>query len=243
MDAIAVACYRRAIELSPGHASAHLNLGAAHAQQDIRTWKRNWTKASIDCARSTGGISSSEGPIPSFQFAHHGRNSRALKRKFAALFEPCFPERKPQVRQGKPRIGFLTTFGHEGGMLRSMAGIIERLDPARFEPLVLCSERALETCRAGIQRADVECVSFPNRFPQAVERVAAAQCDVLFHWQIGTDPINYLLPFARALGAGCHCWLVQQCLVALARQCFWCVPSREAVPRDSPRKSSSTHRR
>ena len=147
-----------------------------------------------------------DGVVPSFHLAHHGRDNRPLLEKFAALYESCFPRRDPPRGTGKPRIGFLVTRYHEGGFLRSMGGIIERLDPLRFQPVVLCSQGALETCRRGIRRADVEWVPFADRLGTAAERVAAARCDVLYHWQIGTDPLNYFLPLARLAPIQCTSW-------------------------------------
>ncbi len=148
-----------------------------------------------------------DGFIPSFNLKHHGRDCRRLKEKFAALFEPLFPQEWPRVRRGKkPRIGFLVTRQHEGGLVRTMAGIVEHLDRQRFEPVVLCSQGVLETCRAGIHGDDVEWVPFADDLGRAVERIRAAQCDVLFHRQIGTDALNYFLPFARLAPVQCTSW-------------------------------------
>ncbi|MCY2995650.1 MAG: tetratricopeptide repeat protein [Planctomycetota bacterium] len=147
-----------------------------------------------------------DGVVPSFNLAHHGRNNRPLLEKFAGLYPACFPASKPACGSGKPRIGFLVTRHHEGGFLRGMSGIIEQLDPSRFEPAVLCSHGALENCRRGIRRTDVQWVAFPDRFASAAERIAAARCDVLYHWQVGTDPLNYFLPFARLAPVQCTGW-------------------------------------
>lgn len=144
---------------------------------------------------------------PSFYLSHHGRDNRPLKEKFAAIFEPHFPRENPPLRpQGKARVGFLVTQKHEGGFLRGTGGIIERLDPERFQPVVLCSQAVLQRCRRGIHRNDVEYVGFPNRFELAANRIKAAGCDILYHWQVGTDPLNYLLPFARLAPVQCTGW-------------------------------------
>lgn len=143
---------------------------------------------------------------PSFYLSHHGRNNRPLKEKYSVLFEGHFPQKKPSLGRGKPRIGMLVTRHHEGGFLRGTSGIIEHLDGSRFEPVILCSQSILETCRRAIRRADVDWVPFSDHFPQAVERIAAARCDILYHWQIGTDPLDYFLPFARLAPIQCTGW-------------------------------------
>jgi len=147
-----------------------------------------------------------DGFTPSFYLAHHGHNNRPLKEKYAALFERHFPQKRPPLGTGKPRIGFLVTRQHEGGFVRCTSGIIERLDASRFQPIVLCSESVLERCRQSIRRADVEWVGFSGQFPRAVEQIAAARCDVLYHWQIGTDPLDYFLPFVRLAPIQCTGW-------------------------------------
>jgi predicted O-linked N-acetylglucosamine transferase (SPINDLY family) len=147
-----------------------------------------------------------DGAVPSFHLAHHGRNSRPLLEKFAALYQASFPRRQLRPGTGKPRIGFVVTRHHEGGFLRSMSGIVEQLDPRRFAPVVLCSQGALAACRGGIHGEDVEWLALPDRFAGAVDRIAAARCDILYHWQIGTDPLNYFLPFAGLAPVQCTSW-------------------------------------
>lgn len=147
-----------------------------------------------------------DAPSPSFYLAHHGRNNRPLKEKYSALFERHFPQNGPSLSKGKPRVGMLVTRHHEGGFLRSTGGILERLDGSRFQIVILCSQNVLETCRRAIRRADVEWVPFSDHFPQAVEGIAAARCDILYHWQVGTDPLDYFLPFARLAPIQCTGW-------------------------------------
>lgn len=147
-----------------------------------------------------------DGFCPSFHLSHHGQNDRPLKEKFAALFEPHIPRRRPRWRGGKPRIGFLVTRGHEGGFLRGAAGIVERLDAARFDPVVLCSESIAPRCRKRIRRENIAFVSFPDHFRKAVEQIAEARCAVLYHWQADTDAMDYLLPFAGLAPTQCTSW-------------------------------------
>ena len=144
--------------------------------------------------------------IPSFNLSHHGREDRRIKEKFAALFEGCFPTERPRLRAGKPRIGFVVTRNREAGFLRTMGGIVPHLDPARFEAVVLCSQGGLEMLRQGIRRADVTYVTFPGRLSEAAQRIREAQCAILYHRQIGTDPFNYFLPFPRSAPVQCASW-------------------------------------
>jgi predicted O-linked N-acetylglucosamine transferase (SPINDLY family) len=49
-------------------------------------------------------------------------------------------------------------------------------------------------------------VPFADRLGPAAERVAEVRCDILYHWQIGTDPLNYFLPLARLAPIQCTSW-------------------------------------
>lgn len=144
--------------------------------------------------------------IPSFHLAHHGACNRQLLEKFARLYQRYFPPPAWPPPGGKPRIGFVVTRGHEGGFLRGLGGVVERLDPARFEVALLCSQGVLDRCRQAIRRADVHWVGFADRLDRAAEAVAVARCDLLYHWQVGTDPLNYFLPLARLAPRQCTGW-------------------------------------
>lgn len=147
-----------------------------------------------------------DGFTPSFNLAHHGRDHRRLMEKFAALFQPLVPRFEPALGGGRPRVGFLVTWPNEAGFLRTMGGLVEKLDAERFETVVLCSSRALPACRNAIRRSDIEWVPLPGRWSPCVERILAARCDLLYHRKVGADPLGYFLPFARLAPVQCTSW-------------------------------------
>ena len=148
------------------------------------------------------------GVHPPFQLAHHGRDDRPIKAKYAALFRDTFPRRDPIDRHdaGPPRVGFVVTHLHEGIFLRCVAGIIDRLEPGRFEVIVFGSTRGIGRLRAGIHRQDCRILPIPDRLPEAAESIEAERCDVLYHWQIGSESLGYFLPFARPAPVQCTSW-------------------------------------
>src|SRR5262249_35795987 len=77
------------------------------------------------------------------------------------------------------------------------AGIINHLGLERFRVAVFGSAGGLDAMRAAIRRADAEFVAIPSQLPDAADRIAAERCDVLYHWQVGSDSFNYFLPCAR----------------------------------------------
>ncbi len=97
-----------------------------------------------------------DGFRPPFALAHHGRNNRTIKQKFARLFEASFPQERPPVRNpNRPRVGFLVTPGRHWGFLRHMQRTIERLDRDRFEVAVLCPKSIQSICRSAMPQAIV----------------------------------------------------------------------------------------
>ncbi len=208
-------CYATACRLKPDRSlwqTRELGLCPAVFQtvEEICRYRAD-LEAALDRLRETLGAVDwrtlpADGAHPSFYLSHHGKNNRVIKEKFAALYSPSFAKGRPAPRPGKPRIGFLVTRHHEEGFLRGMSGIIEHLDRSRFEPVVLCSASILLRCKQALRRTDVEFIGFPDHFAKAVEIIMAAGCSIVYHWQIGTDPLNYFLPFADLAAVQCTGW-------------------------------------
>jgi predicted O-linked N-acetylglucosamine transferase (SPINDLY family) len=103
----------------------------------------------------------------------------------------------------------LATAGHEGGLLRSYGGVLERLDRREFEVVGLVPPPALAHCRQTVQAADVRWVGLADELERAAKTVVEAQCDVLLHWQVDMDTLGYFLAFlplapVQCLGFGSH---------------------------------------
>ncbi|WP_460182189.1 O-linked N-acetylglucosamine transferase, SPINDLY family protein, partial [Thermopirellula anaerolimosa] len=152
-----------------------------------------------------------DGFVPSFHLYHHGVCNRRLREKFARLFAPAFPKQLPTrgPRRARIRVGFLATYGHHGGFLRGFGGIMERLDRRRFEVVGLVSSAALRECRPAVHAGDILWIAFPHEMESAFRAIRGAECDILLHWQAGTDIVNYFLPFlplapVQCIGFGQH---------------------------------------
>jgi len=144
--------------------------------------------------------------LPVFNLAYHGRNNRELKAKFASLCEAYFRDQPEPTGSGmtqRRRIGFLVTQRHEGIFLRCTKGILERLDGEDFEVVVLCSYGSVDTIRKEVRREGLRFVPFPTSASGAVQRIRDAACDLIYYWEIGSDSLNYLLPFARLAPVQC----------------------------------------
>jgi len=151
-----------------------------------------------------------DGCFPPFQLAHLGVCHRELKEKFFRLFASAFPRRRQRPpRRSKIRVGFVCAGRHEGGFIRSFAGILRNLDRRRFEVMGFVSSAALDYCRRATRADDVTWVGLPHQLEGAGATIRDAACNVLMHWHAGTDTLNYFLPFlplapVQCIGFGQH---------------------------------------
>ena len=139
---------------------------------------------------------------------------RPLKEAFANLYARHFASQNEQSalrvnQRSRPRIGFVVTARHEAGFLKSLGGVVERLNGQRWELVVLCSQFGVRQIRSGLQRDDIEVVPFPERFDHIVATVRDADCDLLYYWEVGNDPTNYFLPFLRLSPVQVTSWGIQ----------------------------------
>jgi predicted O-linked N-acetylglucosamine transferase (SPINDLY family) len=86
-----------------------------------------------------------------------------------------------------------------------MAGILERLD-ARFELVMICQRNAIERLRTGIRRADMQFVALEASLQKSIALVREAACDLIYYWEVGSNSMNYFLPFARLAPVQCTGW-------------------------------------
>ncbi len=145
---------------------------------------------------------------PPLYLVYQGRDDRPLKEAWAALFQPLLPEvaALPPVG-GKPRVGFVVTRGHEGIFAKCMRGILNGLPARRFELAVVCGQQGGEqVLRAAIANPDVRYLPLPVRFDRSLEAIRQARFDILYYWEVGTDSVNYFLPFFRLAPVQCTGW-------------------------------------
>jgi len=143
---------------------------------------------------------------PPFDVAYHGRDERRLREKFAAVFRYCFPKNDPPTGSAIPRIAMVVTRDHEGIFLRGTRGLIDHLDPKRFELSIICAESGLKRLQAEIANPHVAYLPVPDNFQKWVETIRQGRFDLLYFWEVGSDPFNYFLPFLKLARVQCVGW-------------------------------------
>ena len=140
---------------------------------------------------------------PSFVLLFHGRDNRPLKEAHANLFRGCFPKRKLSKRTGKPRVGFVVTNGHEGIFMRHMWGLLQRFNQELFDLFLICSPASEQRFRNSIDCQSIHFLPIPVIFNRASDTIFDAEFDLLYYWEVGTDTLNYFLPFCRLAPVQC----------------------------------------
>ena len=100
----------------------------------------------------------------------------------------------------------VVTRDHEGIFLRAMRGLIEHLDSTRFDLSIVCAESGAKRLRAEIANANVTFLPVADNFPKWMETIRRGRFDLLYYWEVGSDPFNYFLPFLKLAPVQCAGW-------------------------------------
>ncbi len=216
----ALESFRKALDLEPGNALFHLYVEtlcppimANHAELDAyRAHLREVLNSLSGKPFLRENLSGGESYFPSVT-AYHGGNDLPLKKQWSALFRPYFEEKRPKtfIRREPTQpihVGFVVTHGHEGVFLKCMRGIINRLpERGHFDITVVCSRLGgAEILADGITHPAIRFVALPSDLDEAAEIVRPLQFDILHYWEVGTDSLNYFLPFYRLAPVQCATW-------------------------------------
>lgn len=120
----------------------------------------------------------------------HTRLSQAM----AGVFNLAPGEAAPGTRSGPLRLGVLVSHQHEGLFFgcNSALPLLSRLGPDFQLVLIGAPERLGPKLPPG-----AELLKLPGHLPIAVETIRAAKLDLLYYWEVGSDTLNYFLPFYR----------------------------------------------
>jgi protein O-GlcNAc transferase len=176
----------------------------------IDAWQRDFSRILDELPEVLRGLGARDllasGICPPFPLAFQGRTCRALKEKLAAAVRPLLPRCHLTRNTGRPRIGFVITSGHEALFLRCTGGVVDGLSAKDFDIVVFAPGSAHRMLRDRLHRQSLQLVSLGEDVTAAAEQIASLRCDVVYYWEVGTDAMNYLLPFMRPAPIQCTSW-------------------------------------
>ncbi len=140
--------------------------------------------------------------VTSYYLPYHGHNDRALQKDLADFFMHVCPQLESEShhfpRSGvspglsRYRVGVASSFlnlNHTIGKLFN--GIVNKLSSERFEVIIFNSGEV-----SGCPDAD-EIIDLPLDLFEARASILDKQLDLLFYPEIGMEPLNYFMAFAR----------------------------------------------
>ena len=201
------ACYRREVERHPQRWLRRLRLETlAEPIAPSNAWIDDYRQRLVE---TLGRFASEARPIepaelhtagaePPMALTYQGRDDRPIKEKYADLYSALIPDPGPPPRNdGKSLVGIVVTHGHEGVFFKCLGGIVNRISTASFRLALVCCRSGENILRQWLRNPGVEYITIPERVDQAAERLRTARFDLLHYWEVGTDSMNYFLPFYR----------------------------------------------
>jgi predicted O-linked N-acetylglucosamine transferase (SPINDLY family) len=137
-----------------------------------------------------------------FNLIYHNRDDKLIKAKWAEVFKNKLPVIANKPNRGKPHIGFVITQS-----CGNTYKIINQLSGKQFQLTVVCDTSNEQSIRNTIINHSVQFLVFPySRLDRAIDIMKEARFNILYYREIGTDTINYFLPFFRLAPTQCISW-------------------------------------
>lgn len=133
---------------------------------------------------------------PSFSFTYQGKNVKEIKCRWGQFYANRIKPVRLGALNNKPKIGFLVTKSHEGVFMKDVGGILKNLSADKFDIVVLANGlESVDNLKAYLKRSDITIQSFSRSLGPAVDQISQLNLDFLYYWEIGSDSLNYFLPF------------------------------------------------
>jgi predicted O-linked N-acetylglucosamine transferase (SPINDLY family) len=150
-----------------------------------------------------------------FHLAYHGLSDRALQEKIARFYltacpglawiaPHCRPDALRQERR-RYRIGFISSFFRYHTISKVTRGLIEHLDPAQFE-VVMLNLGAEDDWTIRMATSAERSLRLSGSLADIREAIAAEELDLLFYTDIGMHAATFFLAFARLAPVQCVTW-------------------------------------
>lgn len=152
------------------------------------------------------------GVVPPFNLQFHGRNDLPLKQLYGQTIAETldFPLADDRVKKSfdlRPRVGIIT-LRNDRAFLRSIGGLIKRIDQSRIEPIVI----ALPSSRVTLEQSlgdSVQYLWLPPSIDQMSQAIRETGLDLLYYFEIGTSSLGYMLAQQRLAPVQCTSWGIQ----------------------------------
>lgn len=137
-------------------------------------------------------------PPCGFTFYHgNPQRFRQLRAGYARLFFSSSGQSWQFPPNPKPRVGLLVTPRHEKSFASAMQTFINGFAESDFELWLVCAPESRYRLERQLNNPMLRWLPLNTRIDQAVTTLRQANLDLLHYWEIGSDALNYFLPFFR----------------------------------------------
>ncbi|MBI3466513.1 MAG: tetratricopeptide repeat protein [Planctomycetes bacterium] len=143
---------------------------------------------------------------PNAMLAYYGVDVRPILEQYAQAVRPLIPPFSPRPRQGRPKLGIIAPHGNEVVFAKCWGGIAERLSREIFDVKLVCSQGGARLLQNLLKVPESEYLCLPAAVDHAAHLLHKQEFDWLHYWEIGTDAMNYYLPFFQTAPGQSGCW-------------------------------------
>lgn len=142
---------------------------------------------------------------PNPSLIYHGLSNREILTAFSGLYQHSFGALKEKVQNlwhktirtdQRKHIAFLVTQFHEGLFIKYMQDIILALPSEAYRISIVSEQRAWQEIIApNLGAAEIHHLPLLGSFEENAVFLAKQGFDLLYFWEVGTDEMNYFLPY------------------------------------------------
>lgn len=132
---------------------------------------------------------------PCFDLSYFSEDEAKVRTAFADIFRLPPPPAWSAPAPGPLRLGVFSSPGHEGLFLFSSLPLLAALTAAGVQVTVLAMPASLPLLADFTRYATLQPI--PAELGAAAAAIRSLDFDLLYHWEVGTDPLNYFLPMLR----------------------------------------------
>lgn len=166
----------------------------------IHQWRLHFVQAlnnlpEVDLRSVADDLSPSHAEPP-FHMVYHGLPTLDLKVQYASRFRT--DEAGTLDRDHEPRVAVLVTPGHEGVFMSCNHGLLEMWGSQSGRHLTLAAtSSSLHLIRPRITNPRIRYLQIFPALPTTLKVLQDARLNLIHYWEVGSDALNYFLPFFR----------------------------------------------
>ncbi|MFN8576399.1 MAG: tetratricopeptide repeat protein [Candidatus Sericytochromatia bacterium] len=139
---------------------------------------------------------------------YQGLEDKNIREKYSSIISKALiPNNYTQELRNKnikPEIAFLVTKSHEGIFITCMKGILNNISTENFNITIISTQESYKTIiKPNLKNELIKFLALPDKISSCIDLIAKYNFDLLYYWEIGTDTMNYILPFFRLARVQC----------------------------------------